>query len=182
MCGLELNRPCFEPCTVCTDLSFGLGPVLDVAEARHEGLGFELIGSIARGEAGHPVDLELCGKTCIDMAIGFEHADCVNRSGQLSESGSDPYEFDFLPVFVRSAQNLRKIGLKRSVPSDIGTGSSNPVTKRYFVPAHALVTSPPLTGPMPRGALTCQPLNSSVVRWPHQRDDAPCHRWIGRIL
>ena len=73
MRGLELNRPCFEPCAVCTDLSFGLGPVLDLAEARHEGLGFELIGSIARGEAGHPVDLELCGKTCVDMAIGFEH-------------------------------------------------------------------------------------------------------------
>ena len=57
MPGLELNRPCFEPCAVCTDLSFGLGPVLDLVEARHEGLGFELIGSIARGEACHPVDL-----------------------------------------------------------------------------------------------------------------------------
>ena len=84
MCGLELNRPCFEPCAVLTDLSFGFGPVLDLAEACHEGFGFELIGSIARGEAGHPVDLELCGQTCFDMAIGFEHADCVNRAGERS--------------------------------------------------------------------------------------------------
>jgi hypothetical protein len=159
MCGLELNRPCFEPCTVCTDLSFGLGPVLYVAEARHEGLGFELIGSIARGEAGHPVDLELCSKTCIDMAIGFEHADCVNCAGELAEIGSDPYKFDLFSVFVRGAQNLHKIGLKWSVPSDIGAGRCNPVTKRYFVPAHALVTSPPFTGPMPCGAVTCPPLN-----------------------
>ena len=159
MPGLELNRPCFEPCAVCTDLSFGLGPVLDLAEARHEGLGFELIGSIARGEAGHPVDLELCGKACFDMAIGFEHADCVNRAGELAEVGSDPYEFDLLHVFVRGAQNLREIGLKRSVPSDIGACRCNPVTERYFVPAHALVTSPPFTGPMPRSAVACPRLN-----------------------
>jgi len=106
---------------VCTDLSFGLGPVLNLAEARHEGLGFELIGSIAHGEAGHPVDLELCGTTCFDMAIGFEHADCVNCAGELAEGGSDPYEFDLLSVFVRGAQNLRKIGLKRAIPANIGT-------------------------------------------------------------
>jgi hypothetical protein len=152
---LEINWPCFEQCAVCTELSFGLGPVLHLAEARHEGLGFKLIGSIARGEAGHPVDLELCGKTCLDLAIGFEHADCVNRAGQLAEGGSDPYEFDLLPVFVRGAQNLREIGLKRSVPSDIGACRCNPVTKRYFVPAHALVTSPLFTRLMPRGAVTC---------------------------
>jgi hypothetical protein len=156
---LEINRPCFEQCAVCTELSFGLGPVLHLAEARHEGLGFELIGSIARGEAGHPVDLELCGKTCIDMAIGFEHADCVNCARELAEIGSDPYEFDLFSVFVRGAQYLCEIGLKWTVPSDIGAGRCNPVTKRYFVPAHALVTSPPFTGPMPCGAVTCPPLN-----------------------
>jgi hypothetical protein len=142
MRGLELNRPCFEPCAVCTDLSFGLGPVLDLAEARHEGLGFELIGSIARGEAGHPVDLELCGQTCFDMAIGFEHADCVNRAGELAEIGSDPNEFDLLSVFVRGAQYLCEIGLKWTVPANIGTCRRNSVTKRYFVSAYALFTSP----------------------------------------
>src|SRR3989344_3877879 len=141
MPGLELNRPCFEPCAVCTDLSFGLGPVLDLVEARHEGLGFELIGSIARGEACHPVDLELCGKTCFDMAIGFEHADCVNRAGQLAEGGSDPYDFDLLSVFVRGAQHLCEIGLKRAIPANIGTCRRNPVTKRYLVSAHAPFTS-----------------------------------------
>lgn len=56
MCGLEMNRPCFEPCAVRADLSFRLG-VLDLADTRHESLGFELIGSVARGEACHPVDL-----------------------------------------------------------------------------------------------------------------------------
>ena len=131
---MELNRRCFEPCAVCTDLSFGLGPVLDLAEAGHEGLGFDLIGSIARGEAGHPVDLELCGKTGLDLAIGFEHADCVNRVGQLAEGGSDPYEFDLLAVFVRGAQNLSEIGLKRSVPSDIGACRCNPVTNPSLIP------------------------------------------------
>ena len=159
MRGLEMNLPCCEPCAVRTELSFGLGPVLDLVEARHERLGLELIGSIARGEAGHPVDLELCGKTCLDMAIGFEHADCVNCAGELAKGGSDPYEFDLLSVFVRGAQNLREIGLKRSVPSDKGTCRCTAVTKRYFVPAHALVTSPPFTGPMPCGAVTCPPLN-----------------------
>ena len=150
---LEINRPCFEPCAVCTNLSFGRGPVLDLAEARHEGLGFELIGSIARGEAGHPVDLKLSGQTRLDMAVGLQHADCVNCAGELAEIGSDPYEFDLLSVFVRGAQNLCEIGLKRSVPSDIGACRCNPVTKRYFVPAHALVTSPPFTSLMPRRAV-----------------------------
>ncbi len=111
MRGLEMNLPCCEPCAVRTELSFGLGPVPDLADTRHEGLGFKLIGSIARGEACHPVDLELRGKTCLDLAVGLQHTNCVNRAGQFAEGSANPHDFDLLAVLVRGAQNLRKIGL-----------------------------------------------------------------------
>jgi hypothetical protein len=116
MRGLEMNLPCCEPCAVRTELSFGLWPVPDLADTRHESLGFKLIGSVARGEACHPVDLELCGKTCLDMAIGLQYTDCVNRAGQLAEGSAHPHEFDLLSVFVRGAQNLRKECLHGTVP------------------------------------------------------------------
>ncbi len=142
MRGLEMNRPCCEPCAVRNELSFGLGPVLDLADTRHKGLGFDLIGSVARGEACHPVDLELCGKTCLDLAVGLQHTDCVNRAGQLTEGSANPNDFGLLAVPVRGAQNLRKIGLQRAVPPDISACRRDPVTKRYFVSALALFTSP----------------------------------------